>query len=125
MLVDAGDVSNTVNDSRSRTPHDDDDDSDVGGRAMLGGAERQRLLIVGAGSLVAGASLVALITFATDRFHVCIRHRRRSFLSSARRPPRFTKPEPEIVAAPPSLSSPSAEENQVRSRTLGRWGWYL
>ena len=38
---------------------------------MLVGDERRRLLAVGCGSLAAGASIVALITFATDRCHVC------------------------------------------------------
>lgn len=90
------------------------DDDDVGG-VVLGGYERQRLLGVGCGSLVVGASLVALITFATDRCHVCVR-RRRSFLSTPSatdRRPRLAKPEPEIVATPPSLSSLSATEDQV------------
>ena len=111
-----------LNDSRSRNTHDDDDES-LGGPAMLGGYERQRLLAVGCGSLAAGASLVALVTFATDRCHVCVHRRRRrcsvlsagaASSSSACRRPRFAKPEPEIVvASPPSLSSPPADENQV------------
>jgi len=83
------------------------DDGDAGGRAdTLGGHERRRLLAVGCGSLAAGATLVALITLATDRCHVCSvrRRRRRSFLSNQSR--RRARPEPEVVAAtPPSLST--------------------
>jgi len=93
-----------------------DDVTDVGD-VGLGGYERRRLLGVGCGSLVAGASLVALVTFATDRCHVCVRRRRRSFLStppSTDRRPRSTKPEPETVATPASsLSLPPVTENQV------------
>ena len=106
--TDAGSVGSGVNGSRSSNP-------DVPG-PMLAGYERQRLLAVGCGSLVAGATLVALITFATDRCHVCVRRRRRSAISasySTCRRPRFAKPEPETVATPPSLSSQPATENQV------------
>jgi len=75
---------------------------------VVGGHERHRLLAVGCGSLVAGASLVALITFASDRCRICVRRRRRrSFLATSfcDRRPRETV----ATAAPP----PATTDNQV------------
>jgi len=110
-----GAMSVDVNDSQSINADNDDSaaDNDLeadadAGTVVLGGYERQRLLGVGCGSLVAGASLVALITFATDRCHVCVRRRRRSFLSTppagrqTTRVPRAKPTLPHTVATPPA-----------------------